>query len=91
MAALRQVHFLATYWAERNGQEWQEDKIAEFWFPFISSPRFTLKELCRRPSIWFWFTKDIKDLDIAVLKDWGSNIHIHGDRDRDRDRDRQRD
>jgi hypothetical protein len=69
VAALRQVHFLATYWAERNGQEWQEDKIAQFWFPFISSPRFTLKELCRRPSIWFWFTKDIKDLDIAVLKD----------------------
>jgi len=68
-AGQRQVHFLAKYWAERNGQEWQEDKIAECWFPFISSPRFTLKELIRRPSIWFWFTKDIKDFDIAVLKD----------------------
>jgi hypothetical protein len=69
IVGLRQVHFLARYWQERRGETWEKDKVAEELFPFISSPRFTLKEFVRTPSNWFWFSKGAKDLDIPLLKD----------------------
>ena len=69
VVGLRQVHFLAEYWRIQRGDEYDKDIIAEDLFPFISSPRFTLKEFVRTPSKWFWFTKDWKDLDFEFLKD----------------------
>ena len=68
IVGLRQVHWLAKHWAKVRGEEWIADPVAEKYFPFIDSPRFTLKELVRRPSTWFWFTKDVDDLDLDVLK-----------------------
>ena len=64
-----QVHFLAKYWAEVRGDEWQKDVVAEEYFPFISAPRFTLKTFARTPSMWFWFTKDWDDFDVDLLKE----------------------
>lgn len=62
VVGLRQVHFLAKFWSQERGNEPQEDLIAETLFPFISaSPRFTLREFIRKPSMWFWFTKDWPD------------------------------
>lgn len=61
IVGLRQVHFLAKYWAKVRGYELEEDVVAEELFPFISSERFTLKQLVREPRRWFWFTKDAKD------------------------------
>eukprot|EP00964_Phaeocystis_antarctica_P120293 scaffold84041_cov48-Phaeocystis_antarctica.AAC.1 len=66
---LRQVHFLAKYWAEIRGDEWQKDVVAEEYFPFISAPRFTLKTFARTPSMWFGFTKDWDDFDVDFLKE----------------------
>jgi hypothetical protein len=69
VVGLRQVHFLSEFWRIQRGEEYQKDVIAEELFPFISSPRFTLKEFFRTPSNWFWFTKDWNDFDIEILKD----------------------
>jgi hypothetical protein len=70
VVGLRQVHFLAEYWRIVRGDPYDKDIIAEELFPFISSKRFTLKEFVRKPSNWFWFTKNAKDLDsIDFLKD----------------------
>jgi hypothetical protein len=69
VVGLRQVHFLARYWSEVRGETWQTDKVAEELFPFISSPRFTLREFARTPSMWFWFTKEMEDLDWPILAD----------------------
>jgi hypothetical protein len=69
VVGLRQVHFLAEYWRLQRGDEYQKDIIAEELFPFISSPRFTLKKFFRTPSKWFWFTKDWEDFDFEFLKD----------------------
>jgi hypothetical protein len=69
VVGLRQVHFLARYWSEVRGETWQTDKVAEELFPFISSPRFTLREFARTPSMWFWFTKEMEDFDWPILAD----------------------
>lgn len=69
VVGLRQVHFLAKYWAEVRGDEWQRDAVAEEYFPFISAPRFSLRTFARTPSLWFWFTKDWQDFDIDFLKE----------------------
>lgn len=69
VVGLRQVHFLSEYWRIKRGEEYDKDVVAEELFPFISSPRFTLKEFFRTPSNWFWFTKDWKDFEFEVLKD----------------------
>jgi hypothetical protein len=69
VVGLRQVHFLSEFWRIERGEQYQKDVIAEEFFPFISSPRFTLKEFFRTPSNWFWFTKDWNDFDIEILKD----------------------
>jgi hypothetical protein len=67
---LRQVHFLSEYWRVQRKEAYEKDVIAEDLFPFISCPqRFTLKQFCRRPSLWFWFSADWKDFDLEVLKD----------------------
>jgi hypothetical protein len=67
IVGLRQLHFLARRNAAARGEAWRGDAIAEDLFPFISAPRFTLKELAQRPSGWFWFTKGVPDLDLAWL------------------------
>lgn len=70
VVGLRQVHFLSEYWRVVRGDPYNKDVIAEELFPFISSKRFTLKQFLRKPSNWFWFTKDMKDFDnIELLKD----------------------
>ena len=70
VVGLRQVHFLSEYWRIVRGDPYDKDIIAEELFPFISSKRFTLKEFARKPSNWFWFTKNTKDFDnIDLLKD----------------------
>lgn len=67
IVGLRQVHFLAKYWCSVRGDEWRGDQVAEEYFPFISAPRFTIKEFIRSPSMWFWFTKNWSDLDLPFL------------------------
>ncbi len=69
VVGLRQVHFLSEYWRIKRNEEYNKDIIAEELFPFISSPRFTLKEFFRTPSKWFWFTKDWKDFDFEFLQE----------------------
>ena len=68
IVGLRQIHFLARHWAKVRGTEWEVDPVAEEYFPFIDAPRFTLKELAKKPSIWFWFTKGASDLELPILK-----------------------
>ncbi len=69
VVGLRQVHFLSEYWRVKRGEPSDKDIVAEELFPFISSPRFTLKEFFRTPSKWFWFTKNWKDFDVEFLKE----------------------
>uniref|UniRef100_A0A7S1FLV1 Uncharacterized protein n=1 Tax=Corethron hystrix TaxID=216773 RepID=A0A7S1FLV1_9STRA len=69
VVGLRQVHFLSEYWRTMRGEPYIKDVVAEEWFPFISAPRFTLKEFARTPSMWFWFSKDWKDFHFDFLKD----------------------
>lgn len=69
VVGLRQVHFLARYWAGVRGDAWDGDAVAEEYFPFISEERFTLRKFFRTPSMWFWFTKDVDDLELEFLKD----------------------
>ena len=79
VVGLRQVHFLALYWeAERaalaaaQGQPPRPPPDADpfaTWFPFIASPRFTLRTFLRTPSLWFAFTKDWPDFDIPLLQE----------------------
>ena len=69
VVGVRQVHFLARHWARVRGVEWEGDSVAEHYFPFISAPRFTLREFARRPSMWFWFTRDQPDIDWPLLRD----------------------
>eukprot|EP00568_Trieres_chinensis_P011478 CAMPEP_0183312218 /NCGR_PEP_ID=MMETSP0160_2-20130417/40732_1 /TAXON_ID=2839 ORGANISM="Odontella Sinensis, Strain Grunow 1884" /NCGR_SAMPLE_ID=MMETSP0160_2 /ASSEMBLY_ACC=CAM_ASM_000250 /LENGTH=332 /DNA_ID=CAMNT_0025477023 /DNA_START=25 /DNA_END=1023 /DNA_ORIENTATION=+ len=69
VVGLRQVHFLSEYWRVKRDDPYDKDVVAEELFPFISSPRFTLKQFFRTPSNWFWFTKDWKDFDFEFLKD----------------------
>ena len=64
IVGLRQVHFLAKYWAAIREETFEKDVFADTLFPFISSERFTLKELFKEPRRWFWFTSDAKDFDI---------------------------
>jgi len=65
VVGLRQVHFLSEYWRVKRGEDYDKDIIAEELFPFISEKkRFTLKEFIQTPSMWFWFSKEWKDLEI---------------------------
>ena len=66
VVGLRQVHYLAKYWADVRGETLPEDVVAERWFPFIASERFTLREFVQQPRRWFWFTQDWKDLDLDL-------------------------
>jgi len=62
VVGLRQVHFLARYWTEVRGETWRPDVVAEEWFPFISSERFTLREFATQPRRWFGLTQGWTDL-----------------------------
>ncbi|KAK3269622.1 hypothetical protein CYMTET_21946 [Cymbomonas tetramitiformis] len=67
LIGLRQLHFLAKFWAEERGEELQ-DPVADF-FPFISCPDFGWKEFLRTPSLWLAPLKDVAPLEIDFLKD----------------------
>ena len=69
IVGLRQVHFLSEYWRVIRKEEAAPDIVANEWFPFISSERFTLRTLVQEPSRWFWFTKDWKNIDIPFLRE----------------------
>lgn len=69
IVGLRQLHFLAKRNAAERGEAWEGDAVAERLFPFISSPRFTLKELARSPRRWFWFTADAPDFEWEWLQE----------------------
>lgn len=69
VVGLRQVHFLSEYWRITREEPAEKDVIAQELFPFISSPRFTLKKFCRTPSMWFWFTVDMPDIEIGFLQE----------------------
>jgi len=71
VVGLRQVHFLARHWAAVRGEPWQGDPVAEEFFPFISAPRFTLRQFARTPALWFQFTADWEELDWPLLQDPG--------------------
>ncbi|GMH82648.1 hypothetical protein TrST_g12208 [Triparma strigata] len=64
VVGLRQIHFLAKYAADERDLVWEKDPISEWMFPFISSPRFTLKEFITQPKRWFFFTSKIKDIEL---------------------------
>ena len=61
VVGLRQVHFLARAAAELRGEPAGKDAVAEDYFPFIGSERFTLEAFAREPRRWFWFTKGWED------------------------------
>ena len=63
VVGLRQVHFLAKYWAKIRTEDFQEDIFADILFPFISSPRFSLRQFVFEPKRWFWFTKEAKNIE----------------------------
>jgi len=65
---LRQLHFLAAFWALERGDAPPADPVAEF-FPFISAPRYTWREFLRSPRLWVAPLNRVRDLDIAVLKE----------------------
>lgn len=62
-----QVHFLARYWSAVRGETWEGDAVADKYFPFIASPRFTLREFFTQPSRWFWFTGEWADFQATEL------------------------
>jgi len=72
IVGVRQVHFLARASAAARGEAWEKDVVAEELFPFISAPRFSLKEFFLTPSMWFWFTKDADNLDLQQVVDKSS-------------------
>ena len=63
VVGLRQVHFLAKYWAKIREEDFDKDIFADNLFPFISSPRFSLQQFILEPKRWFWFTKDAKNIE----------------------------
>ncbi|KAL3936325.1 MAG: hypothetical protein SGBAC_008340 [Bacillariaceae sp.] len=69
VVGLRQVHFLSEYWRITRDEPAEKDVIAQELFPFISAPRFTLKKFCRTPSMWFWFTADVPDIELEFLQE----------------------
>eukprot|EP00242_Pyramimonas_sp_CCMP2087_P016359 CAMPEP_0198198040 /NCGR_PEP_ID=MMETSP1445-20131203/1559_1 /TAXON_ID=36898 /ORGANISM="Pyramimonas sp., Strain CCMP2087" /LENGTH=235 /DNA_ID=CAMNT_0043867481 /DNA_START=362 /DNA_END=1069 /DNA_ORIENTATION=+ len=68
---VRQVHFLAKYWAEARadlGEPPLDDPLVNL-FPFIGAPDFTWKTFLRTPSLWFSPLRDMKDFDVEFLKE----------------------
>lgn len=61
------MHFLARYWSAVRGEVWQFDAVAEEYFPFIASPRFTLREFATQPRRWFGFSKSWPDIQLPGL------------------------
>ncbi|CAK9081731.1 Na(+)/H(+) antiporter NhaD [Durusdinium trenchii] len=52
VTGIRQIHFLAEYWAIQRGEELPRDAFAEL-FPFAKKPTLSLLELSTTPSLWF--------------------------------------
>jgi hypothetical protein len=46
---------------------WQTDAVADEYFPFIASPRFTLRDFATQPRRWFWFSKSWPDIQLPGL------------------------
>eukprot|EP00411_Alexandrium_monilatum_P087941 CAMPEP_0175722916 /NCGR_PEP_ID=MMETSP0097-20121207/46467_1 /TAXON_ID=311494 /ORGANISM="Alexandrium monilatum, Strain CCMP3105" /LENGTH=369 /DNA_ID=CAMNT_0017030627 /DNA_START=51 /DNA_END=1160 /DNA_ORIENTATION=- len=51
VTGIRQIHFLAEYWARQRGQELQRDAFAEL-FPFTRKPTLSFFELLTTPALW---------------------------------------
>jgi len=51
VTGIRQIHFLAKYWARQQGKALPRDAFAEL-FPFAKKPTLTLVELATTPSLW---------------------------------------
>jgi len=51
VTGIRQIHFLAKYWARQQGKALPHDAFAEL-FPFAKKPTLTLVELATTPSLW---------------------------------------
>lgn len=52
VTGIRQIHFLAEYWAIQRNEALPADAFAEL-FPFAKKPTLTLPELATTPSLWF--------------------------------------
>merc|ERR1719203_533125 len=52
VTGIRQIHFLAEYWALERGEELPRDAFAEL-FPFARKPTLSLWELATTPALWF--------------------------------------
>lgn len=51
VTGIRQIHFLADYWARQQGRPLPRDAFAEL-FPFAKKPTLTLFELASSPALW---------------------------------------
>mmetsp|Transcript_32116 Transcript_32116/g.92176 ORF Transcript_32116/g.92176 Transcript_32116/m.92176 type:complete len:375 (+) Transcript_32116:56-1180(+) len=51
VTGIRQIHFLAEYWAQQRGEELPRDAFAEL-FPFARKPTLSLGELITSPQLW---------------------------------------
>jgi len=51
VTGIRQIHFLAEYWARQRGQALQRDAFAEL-FPFTRKPTLTFFQLLTTPALW---------------------------------------
>lgn len=69
VVGLRQVHFLSEVWRLKRNEPYSKDIVAEELFPFISAPRFTLREFFLTPSLWFWFTREWSNFNFDLLRD----------------------
>lgn len=52
VTGIRQIHFLAEYWAIKRGEVLPRDAFAEL-FPFAKKSTLTFLELATTPSLWF--------------------------------------
>jgi len=67
VVGLRQLHFLAEFWACQRGQTLQ-DPLVDF-FPFIGAPRYTWRKFLRSPSLWMSPLQDVKDFEYEILQE----------------------
>lgn len=52
VTGIRQIHFLAEYWAIQRGETLPQDAFADL-FPFAKKPTLSFSELATTPGLWF--------------------------------------
>ena len=52
VTGIRQIHFLAEYWAIQRGETLPQDAFADL-FPFAKKPTLSFLELATTPGLWF--------------------------------------